>query len=84
MKRSQFKELILDYLRSTQYLDIPCSAGSDFNNAAEDIVKITEEAGMFPPIVGETYTEPYKVFVSLVVEDGICSGRSYWEDETDN
>ena len=49
MKRSKLVTRIEKYLLDTQHLDIPCSLGSDFKAAAEELVFLIEQAGMLPP-----------------------------------
>lgn len=49
MKRSELVTKIEEYLLHTEHLDIPCSLGSDFKAAAEELVVLIEDAGMLPP-----------------------------------
>lgn len=49
MKRSELVTKIEEYLLYTEHLDIPCSLGSDFNAAAEELVILIEKNGMLPP-----------------------------------
>lgn len=70
MKRSEMHNKILTYIWHTEHLDIPCSLGSDFNQAAEDILSLIEEAGMKPP----RYTKLSESNETEAVEG--------WEDET--
>lgn len=49
MKRSELVTRIKEYLLYTQHLDIPCSLGSDFKAAAEELVVLIENVGMLPP-----------------------------------
>ena len=49
MKRSELVTRIEEYLLHTQHLDIPCSLGSDFKAAAEELVVLIENVGMLPP-----------------------------------
>ena len=49
MKRSELVTRIEEYLLHTEHLDIPCSLGSDFKAAAEELVILIEKTGMLPP-----------------------------------
>ncbi len=49
MKRSELVTRIEEYLLHTQHLNVPCSLGSDFKAAAEELVVLIEQAGMRPP-----------------------------------
>lgn len=50
MKRSELVTKIEEYLLYTEHLDIPCSLGSDFKAAAEELVVLIEKTGMLPPL----------------------------------
>lgn len=58
MKRSELVTRIEEYLLHTQHLNIPCSLGSDFNAAANELVALIEQAGMLPP----GYMKPIEFF----------------------
>lgn len=57
MKKSELLDLIEQYIVHTPHLDIPCSLGSDFRAAAEELLELIEKAGMKPPARKIDYEE---------------------------
>jgi hypothetical protein len=62
MKRSELVTRIEEYLLHTEHLDIPCSLGSDFKAAAEELVVLIEKAGMIPPKTKALLSDFYSGF----------------------
>lgn len=49
MKRSEALTEIIFWLEQTDHINLPTTAGSDFNKAAEELLSRLEELGMLPP-----------------------------------
>ena len=76
MKRSELVTRIENYLLDTQHLDIPCSLGSDFKAAAEELVVLIENVGMLPP-----FKEPKKL--SVMQDEEKYTMYYKWEPENE-
>ena len=73
MKRSELVTRIEEYLLHTQHLDIPCSIGSDFKAAAEELVVLIENVGMLPPVDKEHFLDR----VAMIIKEEHIENHGY-------